>query len=581
MSSVLDDKRKKEKKEKTLLKDKEASEIGLIKGLVVDNFGEAREKGSQYRDAKGELQDGFLGYKVNKKTGKEEVEPKATPKFGETAEAWHTKMADARERWDKLAASIGSNNTLYGVKVAEGDRGVPKSVAYLDGTMPRKVAKPTAEQTEAVPAATKEGAPAAPDTQASDDVVALEGVDVFGKRSHKKEPETTLPKNVSSFDSAGTRIPSDNARNAGVKNLNNYYHRSVLETLPETPAAQTPAKETSTPVAQPAATTAQQEVAKDAVPAQPATTAQQTGQQTASEDTPEQMTYTDLLKRFYPVMTPEEKAEQQRRQRNRQIINAVGDGISALANLYYTNKSGVNAYDPSTSLTKAAKERYDKLLAQQREDENIYKELAYRSGVADLEMAYKRQRDAKADELADREAEYKRKRDEVEDGYKKSKEDREIAESNARVEKEEALKKYYEAYADYYNNGGKKPSTSGRGSTGSTGSKDSITLINDDGTKRTFRKADSVDYIHAAYAALPNEYKIQAKDSIGRLLFDKNGNPVYDDNVNQQQMQSAIARYNARKRPTAKASSKKNGGNKTSGKAMPGVGSNKKMPGVK
>lgn len=151
----------KEKKEKTLLKDKEASEIGLIKGLVVDNFGEAREKGSQYRDAKGELQDGFLGYKVNKKTGEEEVEPKATPKAGETAEEWHTKMANARKRWDKLAARIGSNNTLYGAKVAEGDRGLPESVAYLDGTMPKKVAKPITAQTAAVPAATKEGAPAA------------------------------------------------------------------------------------------------------------------------------------------------------------------------------------------------------------------------------------------------------------------------------------------------------------------------------------------------------------------------------------------------------------------------------------
>lgn len=116
------------------------------------------------------------------------------------------------------------------------------------------------------------------------------------------------------------------------------------------------------------------------------------------------MTYTDLLKEVYKPMTPEEKEAQQKRQRNRQIINAVGDGISALANLYYTNKSGVNAYDPSTSLTKAAKERYDKLLAQQREDEERYKELAYRSGAADLEMAYRRERDAAADKRADKAA---------------------------------------------------------------------------------------------------------------------------------------------------------------------------------
>ena len=119
---------------------------------------------------------------------------------------------------------------------------------------------------------------------------------------------------------------------------------------------------------------------------------------------PKLMTYTDLHKELYKPMTPEQKAAQQKRQRNKQIINAVGDGISALANLYYTNKSGVNAYDPSTSLTKAAKERYDKLLAQQREDEERYKELAYRSGAADIEMAYRRERDAAADKRADKAA---------------------------------------------------------------------------------------------------------------------------------------------------------------------------------
>lgn len=119
---------------------------------------------------------------------------------------------------------------------------------------------------------------------------------------------------------------------------------------------------------------------------------------------PKQMTYTDLYNSINPGMTPEEKAAQQKRQRNRQIINAVGDGISALANLYYTNRSGVNAYDPSTSLTKAAKERYDKLLAQQREDEERYKELAYRSGAADIEAAYRRERDAAAEKRADKAA---------------------------------------------------------------------------------------------------------------------------------------------------------------------------------
>lgn len=256
---------------------------------------------------------------------------------------------------------------------------------------------------------------------------------------------------------------------------------------------------------------------------------------------PKQMTYTDLYRSINPGMTPEEKAAQQKRQRNRQIINAVGDGISALANLYYTNKSGVNAYDPSTSLTKAAKERYDKLLAQQREDEERYKELAYRSGAADIEMAYRRAKDAAADKRAEDEA-----------GYKKRKEDREVAESNAKIKTEEAHQRYYDAYADYYNSGGKK--TSGGGSSVNR----DVYIIQDDGTKKMFKHSENANNIQAAYAELPKEFKAQKevklynKDRRGRsvLRVDAEGVPVTKLVENTKptlgEMRQAIEEYNAR-----------------------------------
>lgn len=261
----------------------------------------------------------------------------------------------------------------------------------------------------------------------------------------------------------------------------------------------------------------------------------------AQSAAPKQMTYTDLHKELYKPMTPEEKEAQQKRQRNRQIINAVGDGISALANLYYTNRSGVNAYDPSTSLTKAAKERYDKLLAQQREDEEKYKEMAYRSGAADIEMAYRRAKDAAAEKRADDEA-----------GYKKRKEDREIAESNAKIKTEEAHQRYYDAYADYYNSGGKK--TSGGGSSVNR----DVYIIQDDGTKKMFKHSENANNIQAAYAELPKEFKAQKevklynKDRRGRsvLRVDAEGVPVTKLVENTKptlgEMRQAIEEYNAR-----------------------------------
>ena len=269
------------------------------------------------------------------------------------------------------------------------------------------------------------------------------------------------------------------------------------------------------------------------MPVNPALTGE-SGKVTGESQAPKQMSYTDLHKELYKPMTPEEKAAQQKRQRNRQIINAVGDGISALANLYYTNKSGVNAYDPSTSLTKAAKERYDKLLAQQREDEERRKAMAYQAGAADLEMAYRRAKDAAAGLRYAKEQERKDKQDALKE-----------AETASTIAKNQA-------YIDYYNSGGKK--TSGGGSSVNR----DVYIIQDDGTKKMFKHSENANNIQAAYAELPKEFKAQKevklydKDLMQRsvLRVDAEGVPVTKLVENTKptlgEMRQAIEEYNAR-----------------------------------
>ena len=54
--------------------------------------------------------------------------------------------------------------------------------------------------------------------------------------------------------------------------------------------------------------------------------------------------------------------ERAAKQRKRAMLwAAIGDGVSSLANLYYTTKGAPSAYDPRTSLSKQAQERYDYL----------------------------------------------------------------------------------------------------------------------------------------------------------------------------------------------------------------------------
>lgn len=75
------------------------------------------------------------------------------------------------------------------------------------------------------------------------------------------------------------------------------------------------------------------------------------------------MTYTEMYQWLNPFtpMTAEELAEQRKKEKREQLFASIGDGISALSNLYFTTKGAPNAYDPSKSMSAKTKARWDKL----------------------------------------------------------------------------------------------------------------------------------------------------------------------------------------------------------------------------
>lgn len=89
------------------------------------------------------------------------------------------------------------------------------------------------------------------------------------------------------------------------------------------------------------------------------------------EGTPEAMGYDRMfeeLNRRHPAETDEEKRERLKRQRRNQLFAAIGDGISALSNLYFTTKGSPSA-DQSKSMSKALRDRYDKEDNERKADE--------------------------------------------------------------------------------------------------------------------------------------------------------------------------------------------------------------------
>lgn len=86
------------------------------------------------------------------------------------------------------------------------------------------------------------------------------------------------------------------------------------------------------------------------------------------------MSYVEMFQKMSPYKPPtEEELEKERKKEKREkIFAAIGDGIAALSNLFFTTKGAPNAYDPKNSLSAKAQERWDKLKKERDENGRYY-----------------------------------------------------------------------------------------------------------------------------------------------------------------------------------------------------------------
>lgn len=87
--------------------------------------------------------------------------------------------------------------------------------------------------------------------------------------------------------------------------------------------------------------------------------------ETPEEVKPNRFSYAEMFSMLNPraEMTPEEQEKEKKRDRSRRIISAIGDGISALSNLYFTTQGAPNAYTGQNTLSAAYQRRHDTLNA--------------------------------------------------------------------------------------------------------------------------------------------------------------------------------------------------------------------------
>ena len=85
--------------------------------------------------------------------------------------------------------------------------------------------------------------------------------------------------------------------------------------------------------------------------------------QKQQDTTPQPLSYADMFVCMNPYrpQTAEEKEAERKRNRRNAVFAAIGDGISALSNLYFTTKGAPNAYTGGSTLTGKMYERQEQL----------------------------------------------------------------------------------------------------------------------------------------------------------------------------------------------------------------------------
>ena len=108
------------------------------------------------------------------------------------------------------------------------------------------------------------------------------------------------------------------------------------------------------------------------------------------------------------AVTKQKEAEdrEQKRYRTKAILAALGDGISSLANLYYTTRGAQGIPQPAASLSEVTKRRFDEAKRRKEKMEDEYRAALIRAGFADRAEAFQeRQRQANNADAAARAAE--------------------------------------------------------------------------------------------------------------------------------------------------------------------------------
>ena len=144
---------------------------------------------------------------------------------------------------------------------------------------------------------------------------------------------------------------------------------------------------------------------------QPTTQNSTSAIETIVSENPRRLNYAQL----YEVLnaanrpeTPEQQAAREKKEKRQALFSAIGDGISALSNLYFTTRYAPDSFTPSRAMSPTTRARWDRLRAEREANRRQYVDGYLRAlQLDDADYRYERswqhqmQREKLADDRAD------------------------------------------------------------------------------------------------------------------------------------------------------------------------------------
>ena len=252
-------------------------------------------------------------------------------------------------------------------------------------------------------------------------------------------------------------------------------------------------------------------------------------QQPAAPPEPKHLSYVEMLQMAYPYKapTPEEVEKERKREKNARLWSAIGDGIAAMADIYFAGKSGISNYKPGSSMSAKVNARADQLRKEREANAKQYFSMYMQAKAHDDSNDHAQQRLGLQRESAEQQRRqweaafaHSQEREKIQDEryaaeQEFQREKWEDQKKRADKQQEDADRKFKESVRQF-----NVSSSQSQQRINADKAKNTYTFFVGEETLAVPKDALNAETISAVFSALPPEVQQAARNTLGEPIMD-------------------------------------------------------------